>query len=629
MSRSLGDLLAPLGDVLVVLAPHVDLDRASAWLPSGDVARHVDLTGDPTDDRVDHRAPDAVVLVVEDRLGLRAAVGACRGLPATTRVGCVLLAGGTPPLTTGRPLWPGLVALTAAADPVCFVMVELAAPMAAGEVLADLARNATPHRWMSQGWPVLGVGLHEPHLWPAGDATSVVAGAPTLLDVTGDYPPEVLVTGEGETLGRAPQHPVVGALTTVAVPAGDDGAGLALGGLDGRLLNPVGFVRVPKQPVRPLAPVPGTDLCEVTTEAGPVLVDVRRGLGETQVAALRPLQGVRLDWNGAGGPRAYCRVVVGLAMAGVPLLSGPVPAWARELVHADLLDLLPEEVDPDDPLAREVLSIRLRRAAHARHEGATWRRLVRGTGSEPARPRVTVLLPTRRPEQARFAVRQVARQRGVDLQLVVATHGHDLDAAVLDELAGHPHLDVVPLTVPDDVPFGQLLNVAARHADGDLLLKMDDDDWYGRDFVTDLLLARAYSGADVVGTPPEFLYVDPLGITVRRRDATERYRSVVAGGTMLLSRDVLAGVGGFRPLRRYVDAGVLQAVTAAGGSIYRTHGHGYLLRRGGAGHTWDPGLGYFVSRSRTLGQWRGFHPSPLLDADPADRPAPSPTKEAR
>ena len=186
------------------------------------------------------------------------------------------------------------------------MLVELASPLPAGEVLADLARNATPHRWMSEGWPVLGVGLAEPHLWPAGDATSVVGGARTLLDVSGDYPPEVLVTAEGEPLDRAPQHPVVGTLTTVAVPAGDGGAGLALGGLDGRLLNPIGFVRVPKQPVRPLALVPGTDLCEVTTDAGPVRVDVRRGLGETQVAALRPLQGVRLDWNGAGGPRAYC-----------------------------------------------------------------------------------------------------------------------------------------------------------------------------------------------------------------------------------------------------------------------------------------------------------------------------------
>jgi hypothetical protein len=150
---------------------------------------------------------------------------------------------------------------------------------------------------------------------------------------------------------------------------------------------------------------------------------------------------------------------------------------------------------------------------------------------------------------------------------------------------------------------------------------MDDDDWYGPEFVSDLLLARSYSGADVVGTPPEFIYVEPLDVTVRRRDVTERFRPVVAGGTLMVSREAHAAVGGFRPtMRRYVDAGLLDALTSAGGSVYRTHGHGYLLRRSGGGHTWDPGLGYFLSRARTDQQWRGFRPSPLLAPDPTDIP---------
>jgi glycosyltransferase involved in cell wall biosynthesis len=224
---------------------------------------------------------------------------------------------------------------------------------------------------------------------------------------------------------------------------------------------------------------------------------------------------------------------------------------------------------------------------------------------------VSVLLPTRRPGRVAQAVATVAAQRAPGLELVLACHGHPVEQSRLRELAG-PDLDAVVLQAPGDLPFGQLLNRAAAMASGDLLLKMDDDDWYGPDFVTDLLLARGYSGADVVGTPPEFLYLEQLDLTVRRRDATERFRPVVAGGTMLIGREALAAVGGFRSMRRYVDAALLQGVLAAGGSVYRTHGHDYVLRRGGEGHTWDPGLGYFVSRSRTLQQWRGFRPSPLI-----------------
>ena len=68
------------------------------------------------------------------------------------------------------------------------------------------------------------------------------------------------------------------------------------------------------------------------------------------------------------------------------------------------------------------------------------------------------------------------------------------------------------------------------------------------------------------------------------------------------------------------------AVTDAGGSVYRSHGLGYVLRRGSQGHTWDPGLGYFVKRKSASVQWRGFRPSSILDADPADLPS-RPAKE--
>ena len=149
---------------------------------------------------------------------------------------------------------------------------------------------------------------------------------------------------------------------------------------------------------------------------------------------------------------------------------------------------------------------------------------------------------------------------------------------------------------------------------------MDDDDWYGRDFLADLLLARRYSGADVVGTPPEFTFVEPLWLTVRRQDATEAFRPVVAGGTMLMDRGAFVALGGFRETRKFVDAGLLAAVIDAGGTVYRCHGHGYVLRRGAQGHTWDPGLGYFVGRKLSWHQWRGFRPSPLLEADDDSRP---------
>jgi hypothetical protein len=625
----LARLLGELERLLVVRGPAVSREDAARALthPHATELALVDRAGDqpagtaaaaaapstvtPASDG--ERARDGVVLVVQDRVELRRVVAACRGVASATRLGCVLLDADAPPLTSGRPHWPAVEELVAGAGPVCFTFVRLAAPLDLGDLVADLARRSTPGHLMGGGRPVLGVDRGAPHLWPPGDGLSLVGSSQRLREAAGDFPPDVLLTDPTNGADRAAGQP-----------------GPALVWVDSALVNPRGFLRRTDGPVSSLTPVPGSPhLCRLDTGAEEVLLDTRRGLGERDVPRLRALKGVHVGWQGADGSADHCRLVVALAVAGVPLTCDPVPSWARALLHPALVEALERPAPLEDRVLREVHSIRLRRAALTHHDHTAWRRRVAesaGTGV-PSPPRISVLLATRRPALLPFALRQVARQRGVDLEVVVAAHGHDADPRRLDELRETSSVRVTAFGAPADEPFGSLLNRAAERAGGDLLLKMDDDDWYGPDFAADLLLARRYSGADLTGTAPEFLYLESLDLTVRRKDATEVFRPVVAGGTMLLSRDCLRDVGGFRPMRRYVDAGLLQAVTAAGGSVYRTHGHGYLLRRGPAGHTWDPGLGYFVSRSRTAEQWRGFRPSPLLEADRRDRPHHEPTDE--
>jgi hypothetical protein len=151
---------------------------------------------------------------------------------------------------------------------------------------------------------------------------------------------------------------------------------------------------------------------------------------------------------------------------------------------------------------------------------------------------------------------------------------------------------------------------------------MDDDDWYGSDFVADLLLARAYSGAEMVGTPAEFHYLVEKDVTVRRGHRAELYAPFVAGGTMLVERGLLREVGGFRSVRRYVDAQLIAAVQRAGAATYRTHGLGYLLRRNASGHTWQVDMDYLLDPVRVAEIRPGFAPSRLLEYDESERPSP-------
>lgn len=306
-------------------------------------------------------------------------------------------------------------------------------------------------------------------------------------------------------------------------------------------------------------------------------------LGRITPASVAPLRGVRgVRVTSYDDPRA----VLDLAAAGVPLV-GAAPAGLDPAVVAALT----APVDLADPLAREEHSLVLRRAALDL-------RL-------PPAPTVSVLLATRRPDMLEHALAQVGRQRGVSLELVLAPHGFTPDLPPLD-------LPVTVVPQPADRLFGDVLRAAAAAASGDVVLKMDDDDWYAPDVVADLLRARAYSGADLVGMPAEFHYLTEQDITVRRGHTSEHAASFVAGGTMMIGRSDLAELGGFRSVRKYVDAQLLAAVAAAGGSTYRTHGLGYVLRRNPAGHTWQADLDYLLDPARVAEIRPGFAPSRLL-----------------
>ena len=277
-----------------------------------------------------------------------------------------------------------------------------------------------------------------------------------------------------------------------------------------------------------------------------------------------------------------------LAAAGVVVHAADADSRLGALLGADLLRLLTADAAALDAGARELRSVALRRAALRAH--SSWAR-------NPANlPSVSILLPTRRPALLPQALAAVAGQTYPRLELVLGLHGNEpafRDAARLAAELPLPHR-IVP--VAGSAPLGAVLNAAVAAAGGELLTKMDDDDRYGADHVWDLVLARAYTGAQLIGKGSEFVYLAASDRTVHRnRGQGEAYRDFLVGGTMLIARDDLARVGGWRNVPLGEDLGLIEDVLRAGGAVYRTHGIGHLLIRHGDRHAWAAGDDYFLS----------------------------------
>ncbi len=485
---------------------------------------------------------DRVAVTVRDRGELRA-LRVPKGV--RTRALAVWLDEGSSALSlTPRPEWPPLAMIRSrAVDGGWLTVLRFESSVPVHRVVTELGRQAV--------WPD---HAGERGLVLAEEATDKVAADP--LDLTD---PDPMV---------------------------------ALGPLDERLLNPMGFERDVDGPV--------VDLSEL---------DWGRGPTEALVRGLRGNLGVRADLPQAT-PLLAARVIAGMAMAGIPLSADRVATRVAAHLGSDVTAAITAPVDLSDPQAREEHSVVLRRAALTAYSSAAWRtRLGALAGVRvAAQPEVSVVMATRRPDLLEHALGQVARQRGVErLELVLAPHGFEPDP---DVLATHD-LDLRVVPQPEDVVFGDVLHAAVGAASGDVVLKMDDDDWYAPDAVADLLLARSYSGAELVGMPDDAYYLEPTDETVRLGQPAEVYRQFVAGGTLMLDRGLLREVGGFRTVRRHVDAQLIVAVRAAGGTTYRTHGLGYVLRRTASGHTWQADLDDL--RARAAQVTPGFWPGRLME----------------
>ncbi|SDJ59989.1 glycosyltransferase family 2 protein [Nonomuraea jiangxiensis] len=354
-------------------------------------------------------------------------------------------------------------------------------------------------------------------------------------------------------------------------------------------VTPCGFTRTPEQGLARLRWADGGWAVE-----GP-------GREEQELHALR---GLEVEWPAEQVPLGG---LLRLAAAGIPLTAESAAPWVPAELAALLTDRdwLGHAADGTPrslaDLRREEHSVRLRRLAHP-------------TG----RPKISIVMSTKRPGMVGAALARMERQRDVEAEVLLGLHGVAFEQ-VRAAVEGCS-LPVAWVEAEASVPFGEVLNRAAAQASGDYLAKWDDDDWYGPRHLADLFMALSYAGADVVGTTAEFFYLEPLRATIRRTTfasgasyPSEVWADHIAGGTIMLPLPKFQEIGGFPGLPRAVDLEFLKAAQQAGARIYRTHGLGYVLRRGLSDeHTWQLPLAHFLKVAAN--QWRGFRPSLLMEA---------------
>ena len=422
-------------------------------------------------------------------------------------------------------------------------------------------------------------------------AAAVFAASARVEPPAGDRHTDLLLLDSRQD-GRSPEPASGGSPPPAVAVLSEMHPQMAVPAFDPVAVNPVGWTPDHE---------PGPDVLQTRwPTAGPD--PARLHLDRDLLDGLRRLHHVVDSGDGLGDTAQRAGTLAALAAAGVVIrVAGDDPSL-RLALGAQLHDLMSSEaVARADSHQREQTSISMRRLALRDHSlRARARQILATQGLEPPLPEVSVLLATRRPELLGAALKAVRAQNYPRLELVLALHGggfgsDDRVAALVEDL----DCEVRIVRAGTDQTLGAVLNAAVSASAGTLLTKFDDDDFYAPDHLWDLLLAREYSTATLVAKAPEYIYLSQDDSTVRVSKMRERFvpRPMAAGGVLMISRQDLDDAGGWRRVPRAVDTALAQDVARVGGSIYWTHGAGYLRVRQGDSHTWRVNDSFFTERA--------------------------------
>ncbi|WP_347693772.1 glycosyltransferase [Arthrobacter sp. Bz4] len=216
-------------------------------------------------------------------------------------------------------------------------------------------------------------------------------------------------------------------------------------------------------------------------------------------------------------------------------------------------------------------------------------------------PSISVLASTVRPNQVEQLMRTVAEQDGVSVQLILMTHGFELGRGEFDRLSRLYGLkNGILLNASRLVSLGQCLNECVAVADGDVLAKMDDDDFYGKNYLKDQVNALMFSQADVVGKQAHYMYLEDRNATILRYAGLEhRFTDFVMGPTLTARREAFVQFP-FRDLAAGEDTRFLSDARSGGASVYSADRFNFFQQRGSQNHTWQISSNELLASGRVV-----------------------------
>ena len=173
-----------------------------------------------------------------------------------------------------------------------------------------------------------------------------------------------------------------------------------------------------------------------------------------------------------------------------------------------------------------------------------------------AYPRASIVTATYRPEMLGRCVENFRAQTWPNKELILVLNSDELELPTIPGV-GSGAEDIKVLRTPREQFTGGCLNLGIAASTGAYWFKLDDDDYYGPNYIRDLVLHARSVDADVIGKPPSFLHFDDDGCTyflhTRMSDMIRLNEVDIAAARVWLSGNTIAGTRKIFDKARYQE----------------------------------------------------------------------------
>ena len=202
-------------------------------------------------------------------------------------------------------------------------------------------------------------------------------------------------------------------------------------------------------------------------------------------------------------------------------------------------------------------------------------------------PKVSVVTITNRTQFFDKLFSNFNQQTHPNKNLILVLHGDEADWK--SKLKGFElPKDTKVLNAPSDWTLGKCTALGFDNANGDFIAKMDDDDWYGPNYLADGIMPFSYTDAMLVGKNSVYLYHQGHNkLFLKNPGKSYRYIPFVYGPTFIFRKKALE-ILSFADKQTGEDTDILRQAKENNLMIYSTDPFNFVMNRRNDGtHTWQ------------------------------------------